>query len=224
MNYIGMIRATREIVGMQGVGPTTSVGAQGVEAVLATVVKDAYLDIQNLREEFDFLNAKKSFLTEVAKDEYTPEEIFLPDAVNLNKYDLSSFRLTSPSGKKTVLTYKDREVLESRYINSTDRNEPGVFSIDFSDNSVILKPIPNGTYTVSFRYWEQPEILTEDVQVPKLPTQFHLLIVYKAVEKMAIYMNIQGAYGEYSYEAKMMTNQLMRKSLRKKTLRARALA
>ena len=222
MDYLSMIRDTMKLVGMQGVGPTTIVGIDGVNSVLATMVRDAYIDIQSMRDEFDFLNSKLTFLTSALKDEYTPAEIFLPAISNLNKYDLKSLRATD-AGKTSILQYVDREVLEQRYLDSTSTDKPKYFSIDYSDNSLILKPTPDKAYTISFRYWETPEILTEDAQVPKLPLAFHSLIVYKAVEKMSIYMNVQGSFGEYNHEVQMMTNQLMRKSLRKKTLRAGAL-
>lgn len=223
MNYLQIVRATREIVGMQGSGPASTVGATGVDAVLASMVRTAYIDIQSLRDEFDFLSKKMTFNTIASVDEYTADDIFATSTLDLAKYDKDSFYLTDSSGVKRKLTYLDREVLEQRYLNNSDEQLPTYFTIDHADNTLILKPISDRAYTVNFRYWREPEILSEDSQVPILPVQFHQLIVYKAVEKMAVYMNAQSSYGEYNYEAKVMIGQLMRKSIRKKRLKRGAL-
>lgn len=221
MNFLSMARAVREIVGMQGNGPATTTNAVGPEAVLVSFVRDAYIDIQNLRDDFDFLNAKGTFNTSIGNSEYSLLNIFGSSTPDFKKYDKDSFRITR-DGKKLVMAYKDREALELYSMNSSNQNVPRLFTIDYSDQSLILHPAADAIYTVDFRYWKNPEILSTEGQVPKLPSAFHLLIVYKAVEKMAIYLGAQSAYSEYSLEAARMIGQLMRSSLRSKRLRTGA--
>ena len=47
--FVELAQATRMISGMQGSGPTSVENAEGIEAVIVRFVKDAYVDIQNLR-------------------------------------------------------------------------------------------------------------------------------------------------------------------------------
>jgi len=54
-NFVEMVRAARLVSGMQGTGPSTVETAVGIEEVLVRFVRDAYMDIQSLREDFAFL-------------------------------------------------------------------------------------------------------------------------------------------------------------------------
>lgn len=223
MNFIEIVRSVREIVGMQGTGPTSVATAVGAEAVLVRLSREAYIDVQNLRPRFDFLDSKNSFSTVIGQTSYSIANVF-PGGTGLPKeYDLGSFTIMK-DGKKTFLRYIERDILEAAYMNSTVTKVPNAFSIDFADNSILLYPTADALYTVNFRYWREPEILTTDAQIPRLPIAFHMLIVYKAVEKMAIYLNTQASYSYYNNEAMRLQGQLMRSNLRPLRSRVGALA
>ena len=221
--YLDLCRSTRLMVGMQGTGPSSVVGAQGIEEVLVRFVRDAYIDIQNMREEWNWLLTDGSFSTNIGQDEYDFLAIFLTATPTFKKYKLDSFRITNASSKKNFLRYVDRDVLEARYLNTTEQKLPTQYTVDPSNNSLIFKPIPDGVYAVDFRYWQSPEILSTDAQVPALPISFHNLIAYKAVEKMAVYLGAPEVYGRYSSEAAKMLGQLMRVEIPKMRMTAGAL-
>lgn len=221
--YIEMVKTVRLLCGMQGSGPSSVANAQGVEEVLVRFVRDAYVDVQNLREEWNFLENSDSFVTVAGQEEYTSLEIFGTSTPNIKKHNKDSVYITDSNGKKSYLVHLDNLVLEARYLNSDEQKLPRMYAIEPSTLSVKLRPIPDGVYTVNFRYWEQPEVLTLDPQVPKLPLSFHNLIVYKAVEKMAVYLNSPELYREYATEAARMQGQLMRMDLKKKRMTAGAL-
>ena len=221
--FLDMARATRILVGMQGTGPASVISAQGIEEVLVRMVRDAYVDVQNLREEWDFLLLNGSFLTANGKDTYTFLDIFATSIPNFKKYKKNSVRLTDLEGRKAYLQYVDRDVLEARFLNDSQKKLPTKYTVEPGTRSVILKPIPDGIYTVNFRYWRSPEILSTDTQVPLLPLPFHNLIIYKAVEKMAIYLGSPETYSKYSAEAAKMQGQLMRMYIPKRRMTAGAL-
>lgn len=218
MTYLEICKAVRLLSGMQGVGPTSTLDQTGVEEVLVYMVQQAYQDIQNMREDFDFLNAEHTFSTTLSTSEYPLATIFQTITPDFKKYDLSSFKITDSNGKISPLRYLERPVGEARYQNSTVEQLPGYFWTDFSDNSLVLKPITNGVYTVSFRYWKNPEILSTDAQVPSLPQSLHPLILYKALEKMSVYLSSPEVFREYALETAKLSGQLMRLGLRKKRL------
>jgi len=211
------------MVGMQGTGPSSIAGAQGIEEVLVRFVRDAYVDVQNMREEWNWLRTDGSFSTNIGQDEYNFLAIFLSETPEFKKYKLDSFRITNASGKKTYLRYIDHDVLEARYLNTTEQKLPTQYTVDPSTNSLTFKAIPDGVYAVDFRYWKSPEILSTDAQVPSLPISFHNLIAYKAVEKMAVYLGAPEVYGRYSMEAAKMAGQLMRIEIPKMRMTAGAL-
>jgi hypothetical protein len=56
------------------------------------------------------------------------------------------------------------------------------------DQSLNLGPPPNGLYTVTADYFVAPSEMVADTDVPVgLPTRFHMLIVYYAMQKYAGY-------------------------------------
>jgi hypothetical protein len=223
-NFVEIVRAARLITGMQGTGPSTVETAQGIEEVLVRFVRDAYMDIQSLRDNFDFLENSRSFFTAVGTTLYTPATIFLTATPNFKSYKKGSIYITRSDGIKEYLKYVEPQVLEARYLNNTVQATPSEYTIDPATNGLILQRIPNAIYTVSFRYYERPEILLSSTQIPKMPQAFHNLIVYKAVEKMAIYLNNPGLYQSYSVEAARMVGQLMRQEIAKKRMKTGAFA
>lgn len=51
------------------------------------------------------------------------------------------------------------------------------------DNAICLGPYPNALYTITGDYYRAPSLMALDADVPTgLPTQFHMAIVYKALE------------------------------------------
>lgn len=218
--YIDLISTTRLLCGMQGTGPSSIEDAQGVEEVLVRAVRDAYVDIQNTREDWKWMEISHSFTTSASKDTYTFLDIFLTETPQFKKYQKNSFIITD--NKKIYLRELDRDVLEARYLNDDLEKLPTQYAIDPPTNHVILKGIPDGVYTVDFRYYRSPEILSVETQVPILPLPFHDLILYKAIEKMAIYLGVPETYKHYSLESAKMMGQLMRLEIQKMRMTAGA--
>lgn len=50
---------------------------------------------------------------------------------------------------------------------------------------ILLYPIPDAAYTYSHRYWYVPPAMTNDIDVPDLPIEYHPVIAYGALRKMA---------------------------------------
>jgi hypothetical protein len=218
-NYKDLVLLTRLLCGMQGTGPSSVLSVQGTEEVLVRMVRDAYVDIQNQREEWNFLLVDKSFSLQTGQDTYTLTNIFGTPTPTLKKYKKDSFKITD--SKITYLKYVDRDVLEARYLNDVQQKLPTQYAINPSNNALIFKPIPNGLYTVNFRYYRSPEILSTDTQIPILPLSFHNMIAYAAAAKMAVYLGSPELYQEYSQKAAGMLGQLMRMEIPKKRMRQR---
>jgi hypothetical protein len=213
--FLELAQATRMISGMQGTGPSSVVNQQGIEAVLVRFVKDAYTDIQNLREDWKWMEASRSFSTQAGKDTYGFLDLFGTNTPSFKKYQYDSFYITDTGGYKSYLRYLDRNTLEAMFLNDTSRDVPSVFTEDPSSASIVLKSIPSDAYLVNFRYQKAPEELTTNAQVPSLPPAFHNLILYKAIEKLSVYLGSPQIYRAYSVEAAKMMAQLMRSELPK---------
>lgn len=211
MNFLEACKIARLISGIQGQGPSSVTGASGIEAVIVQFVKEGFVDIQNLRPNFNFMKKTKTFTTTIGKSNYTLSDIFVSGA-DLKSYKMDSFLITDGNGQKRYLVERDDEVLQRLYLNDVTQNLPGYVAIE-SDKSLTLKPTPDGVYTVSFDYYRTPQILATDAEIPILPVEFHQLIVYKAVEKLAVYLTNPEVYSGYSTEAMRMVGQVMRQEI-----------
>lgn len=220
--FLDLVKDVRRESGMQGTGPTTVTSQLGIEEIIIRFTRDAYIDLQLLRDDFNFLEASRSFTTTTSQSTYTKLNIFGTSTPNMKRYQECSFIITDSNGKKSYLQCIDRDVLEARYLNDTQQGLPRVYAIDPSTKSIILKPIPDGVYTINFRYYENPEILTLDTQIPKIPLAYHNLIVYKALEKMAVYLVAPELSQKYAGDSEMLLRSLLRGELKPKRIRVRA--
>ena len=218
--YLELTRKARVLCGMQGTGPSSISTVQGPEQALAYFVSDAYVDIQNLREDWTWLEKTQTFSTEANKGTYDSMDVFFSDTLPLKKYQKDSFVIEANSAKK-YLQFIERDIFERVHLNDTQLGVPSTFTIDPSSFSLTFASIPNSTYNISFRYQKNPQILTSDNDTPLMPLAFHLLIAYKAVEKMSIYLGSPEIYSEYANEATVMMGQLMRVANPKKSMQVR---
>jgi len=71
------------------------------------------------------------------------------------------------------------------YLRAThDPASPSQMSVDHTD-ALYFGPTPNDIYRVTGNYWKSIQNLVNDVDVPEMPSDFHMLIVYRALLKYA---------------------------------------
>ena len=159
--YLELTRKARVLCGMQGTGPSSISTVQGPEQALAYFVSDAYVDIQNLREDWTWLEKAQTFSTEANKGTYDSMDVFFSDTLPLKKYQKDSFVIEANSAKR-YLQFIERDTFERVHLNDTQLGVPSTFTIDPSSFSLTFASIPNSTYNISFRYQKNPQILTSD--------------------------------------------------------------
>jgi len=77
------------------------------------------------------------------------------------------------------------------YRKGTQNNGyPAHITID-PQNNIVLGPKPDGIYTVTGDYQRSAQILAADGDIPEMPTQYHDLIMYLAMEKYALFHSAQ---------------------------------
>lgn len=189
MTFLELCQSTRELAGIAGTGPSTTVGQSGEMLRLVNWVKKSWVDIQNLHQSWNFLLADLSFTTTAGKGDYSLAEIGASDLKRLDK--------TSLRCQMTSMGYANRQFMEEwdwidfrdmYRFNNLVQGRPIRFSVDPKDKALCLAAIPDaGGYTITGRYWTRPVTLAADADVPAMPEQFHMLIVYWALSKYAGY-------------------------------------
>jgi hypothetical protein len=89
------------------------------------------------------------------------------------------------------------------------QTRPAVVAVG-PDNSLCLGPPPNGDYTITGDYWRGPSDMVTDTDTPTgLPSQFHMLICYRAMLKYAGYESAPEVYQRGKEEGDGMFAQLL---------------
>jgi hypothetical protein len=65
---------------------------------------------------------------------------------------------------------------------ATNTGSPAHITFD-PQNNIVLGPAPNDIYTVTGDFYRSPQVLALDADVPEMPSHYHNLIVYRAMEK-----------------------------------------
>jgi hypothetical protein len=91
------------------------------------------------------------------------------------------------------MSYLDYDLWRDTYLIGALRNSPTrpiEVSISPVDKSICLGPLPDGTYTVTADYFQAPSYMVANTDVPALPAQFHMAIVWAA---LIMYGEYEGA-------------------------------
>lgn len=89
MNFLGLVQRLTQEAGASGAGPTDVVGQQGEYARMVNWVNDAWLDIQSLHQDWEFLRTTCSFPTVDGQAVYTATQA---NATNFGMWDIDTFR------------------------------------------------------------------------------------------------------------------------------------
>ncbi len=103
-------------------------------------------------------------------DQYNPPKIYLQSA---------------GVGTETWLTYISWPHFQILYRKGAQvASYPHFITID-PQNRLVLGPKPNDVYVVTGEYRRSAQVLTANDDVPEMPSDYHRLIVYGAMEKYA---------------------------------------
>jgi len=188
MNFLQLCQRLRQEVGGTGSGPSTVLSQSGENRLYVDWINQACKEIQSDRLEWRFMWSQGSVALPVGAQinalpvdlkTLDPDSLLL-DGGRIDLFDYSVFRnnyRASYSGKPTVCTILPNGQLKTN-------------------------TVPDQAYTLNFDYWTKPVSLSENTDIPSLPEEYHMLIVYKAMQYYAGYENAGEVYqdGRIRYE------------------------
>lgn len=220
MQYLQMAQKVRQLVGMQGTGPT-SVDATGADAVFLTVVRDAWTDIQNRRKDWKWMRDTITFQTVVGTSTYTPATIFGP--VNRFKSWYKESMYITKDSKKHWTPFVEYNYYDYKHINDSVNTPPSEFSIRPKDYALCISK-PDLIYPVQIDYKKSNQTLSLATDTPEMPSDYHNLIVYEAIARYAISIAIGHVYQEYSQKAAELWGDLLREQNPRTLFKVRGIA
>jgi hypothetical protein len=197
MNLLQLVQAAKREAGISGANPVTV--QNPVEEVARVVgwVNAAWLDIQTLHNEWEFMRGSFSFNTVAGQGEYTPVQagVYLPatpTVSNLGSWKKDSFRKyldSNGSATEAYLPFLEYNTFRNMYLFGamrTQRTAPATFSVNPGKNLVIGN-LPDDVYNINGEYFAMPGAMALDVDTPNMPAQFHMAIVWKALAHYGMY-------------------------------------
>lgn len=215
MNYLEIAQEVRRGVGMQGTGPASISGASQSEQDIFDAVRDAWLDIQNFRQEWMWMRRDSSFLTVANKTTYTLTEIFGP-GYSFKNWIKKTFYV-QVNGQWKPLRFIDYDSFIYREQNNTQPKPPSSYTIVPWNDSIIIN-LPDSDYSIKFDYYKAPQRLALATDVPEMPDYYHVMIKYHAVSKFSVIVVTPEIHTSNSQNYATMMGQLMRDQLMKKKI------
>ena len=213
--FLQLATSLQVLSGTSGSAQPTVAGATGEWQRMCKWISDAYLELQMERQDWEWMQADATFNTVIGQQAYSPfstspfavqftttiggvssTQTGIPDFRSwlINNADNDcSFRLWLTSAGVKNETYLDAQLnykqFRDNYIFGARRltNARPISIVEDPSKSLLLGLTPNDDYTVTGKYFQMPIVLAVDTDTPAMPAQHQPLIVYRALEKYAIY-------------------------------------
>ena len=190
--YVAIVNALKTECGVSGATLTTLANQVPEINRLAGWVNQAWMDIQELHEDWFFLRQSFAFNTVAGQQSYTPTQAGIAVTPVLGVWKRDSVQIYSTAvgvSNEMMTAYLDYDSFRNLWQFASMRSiqsRPVVFSIDPKFN-LLLGATPDGIYTVNGEYFQAPSVLVADADVPVMPARWHNLIVYRAMQHYGLY-------------------------------------
>lgn len=193
MNFLQLCQAVALDSGTVAGVPnfTTVTGATGRVAQVVGWTRDAYIDIQNERDDWLWMRLPFSHALTIDQIEYDGADLGLDD-LGFIIPDLPAERWRNLSIYESGLQAQEGEISQIEYQLFRQRYQRGVHDANkpmewawSPQETLLLGPKPDKAYIISGEYHSDPEELTLDTDTPSMPARYHRVIVQEAMRLMA---------------------------------------
>ena len=232
--YLELVRNVRV---MAGLGRAQDVGA--IEGDLKTeqiaaFVADSYTELQN-EKRWRWLRKKCRLAPTAGKDVYAPTDVLdndnpeSPEPISRfsewvreqrNPWRVFSTDTTVPNRASGVMTWYDWDAFNYTYNGQSIvvGSQPAHMTIR-PDDSLQIAPMPDDGTVAGFymigEYHRSAQVLEDAVDIPEMPEQYHRLIAYLALQKLAFIQSDDGLEQFGAREARKMKAALSQTQMNK---------
>lgn len=179
MNFLEIAKRVSKECGISGDGPNSVAAQTGMNAKVVNWVRDAFNEIQGANEEWDFDWAMTTQVLVAGKERYDPIGDWGLEHKSFLKRGTYVYRtVDGPHAKHwpEFIGWQD-----FRELRLPDVRGIPVYASVAPDGSLYLYPIPDDGITAVVEYFREPQVLTSNLDVPRLPARYHMAIVWRAV-------------------------------------------
>jgi hypothetical protein len=188
MNFLQLAQKLRQECGVAGNGPATVVNQSNEAGRLVSYINDAWLEIQGLHDNWNFMREQFSFTTAPNVGDYTVAGgvgvgAGLTDFRYWHRDTLRCYRTADGIADEQWLVEWEYQTFRNTYRYALQTpGRPVVFAVKPKGSELMFGSIPDDVYTIDGEYQRAPAPLVGDSDVPDIPDNLQMVIVYKAME------------------------------------------
>lgn len=196
MTYLQLCVKLRERVASQGNGPAAVTAQSGMELKIVNWINEAYGEIQRLWIDWRFRWLEGTISTVSGTQEYAMPTTLAGWYKDAFYYDGS---------RLTVMPWD--QYREERDGWTTVPNGKPEWIVIKPDNTLLLLPKPNAVYSIRYEGYKAIAQMAANADVPILPEEHHLAIVYKAMQYYGFHHDAPEVVseGKYLYEQMLIS-------------------
>jgi hypothetical protein len=210
VNFLALVNRLKDECGVTGDDLTTVIGATGESRRLVRWINAAWMELQAKHEDWQWMRQSFSFVTIASQYSYTAAQAGITDFGMWDRYNFRQYNTAAGTNSEVEMTYIGWQQWRDTYLIGANRNTtsmPLVATIT-PDKQLAIGPVPAAGYTITGYYFQVPSEMALDADIPSLPTQFHMLIVYEAMKKYAGYEAASEVYQRSVNEGGPLLRQL----------------
>ena len=218
MTFLQLYQRTHQESGTSGAQPSAVTGQTGKLLRIVNWVAQAWQDIQNERPNWDFNWAEFTFDTIADQRDYLASAVTPTAITDLKSWDTESFLIyldATGASDQNELEYMRWGEWRTGYrsqMTARPTERPQLFTI-MPNNKIRFEPMPDAVYNIAGEYAKTNQVLTADADVPRLHEDFHMLIVWKALQYYGFYEDAPDVLDEAETNFENMMVQLENYSL-----------
>ena len=212
--WLFLAQQLRQEVGASGTGPTTCQNQTGESKRLVDWINAAWMDIQQIHNDWDWLRKSFSSTTNAGQANYqATTDVGLTDFGTWKKNTFRGYTTSMGYANEMIMPWIDYEEYRNLYQYGNMRttyNRPVTFSIG-PLKDIWLGTVPDGVgYTIVGDYYSTPSQFVNDTDTPPaaFPDRFWKLIVFKAMMLYALYEENPGLYASASVDYNRMLSRM----------------
>lgn len=208
--FLQLCQLTREKCGISGSGPAAVTAQTGELSRIVNWVQESWLDLQRKRKNWWWMRAEFSFGTIANQQDYTSAAAGISDLSEWLMDTLRAYRTTDGIADEQFLVEWEYQTLRNTYqYGSQTPGRPVVATVRPRDRALLFGSIPDAVYTIRGEYQRAARPFNAGTDVPSIPEEFHMIIVYGAMMKYAFYENAPEVMADARMHYNMLLDQLM---------------
>lgn len=189
MDALALLNRLKMEAGVSGRDLTTLTGLSGEMYRLWSWLVTAWIDIQSIHQDWHWMRESMSFPTVAGQGVYTLTDMAITDHGKWAERTFRNYPTSVGTNGEMFMAPVEYDTWRDSFNFSGLRNtraRPTMFAVS-PDKGICLGPIPASGYTITGDYWHAPVTLTAATDVPDFPEQYHMAIVWKALESYGLF-------------------------------------